>query len=157
VSNVSAVNPEQRVTIAARVPPDLAEAVAELANAGDRTVSREVFRAIKSHVERSAMGSDSLAAGESVLGRSSFVDAPAERDETPNLRGQSSSPQLAGDAERGASTTSTWSPASTTFRLGWPRGLPPTSCYQRLSEPNGAASTVRGWNGGGTRASFSPT
>jgi predicted transcriptional regulator len=100
VSNVSEVNEARKVTIAARVPPALAEAVAALADAGNRTLSREVLWAIKSHVERSAMGGDSLTAGESVLGRSSFVNAPAERDETPNLRGQSSSPQPAGDDER---------------------------------------------------------
>jgi hypothetical protein len=51
VSNADAVNRERRVTIAARVPPDLAEAMAALADAGDRTVSREVFRAIRAHVE----------------------------------------------------------------------------------------------------------
>jgi hypothetical protein len=83
VSNVSAVNPEHRVTIAARVPPDLADAVAELADAGDRTVSREVFRAIKSHVERSAMSGSLEARDGSTLGRS-FVDNPVERDGTSN-------------------------------------------------------------------------
>jgi hypothetical protein len=101
VSNVSAVNPEHRVTIAARVPPDLAEAVAELADAGDRTVSREVFRAIKSHVERSAMGSDSLEARDgSALGRSSLVDNPVERVTGPPESARQSSPDAARGEER---------------------------------------------------------
>jgi hypothetical protein len=38
------------VTVAARVPPDLAEAVARLADAGDRSISREIGRAIQEHV-----------------------------------------------------------------------------------------------------------
>jgi hypothetical protein len=56
VSEVDAVNRERRVTIAARVPPDLAEALAALAEACDRTVSREVFRAIRAHVQKSTVG-----------------------------------------------------------------------------------------------------
>jgi hypothetical protein len=98
VSNVSAVNPEHRVTIAARVPPDLAEAVAELADAGDRTVSREVFRAIKSHVERSTMGGSLEARDGSTLGRSNVVDDPAERVTGPPEGARQSSPaRLAGE------------------------------------------------------------
>ena len=50
--NASEVNPERKVTVAARVPPDLAEAVRTLADAGDRTVSREVFRALREHVDK---------------------------------------------------------------------------------------------------------
>jgi hypothetical protein len=52
VSDASEVNPERKVTVAARVPPELAEAVRTLADAGDRTVSREVFRAIREHVDK---------------------------------------------------------------------------------------------------------
>jgi predicted transcriptional regulator len=52
VSNVSEVNPERKVTVAARVPPDLAEAVAALADAGNRSISREVSAAIREHVDR---------------------------------------------------------------------------------------------------------
>src|SRR5215218_1577065 len=97
MGDVSAVNPEHRVTIAARVPPDLAEAVAELADAGDRTVSREVFRAIKSHVERSAMGGSLEARDRSSLGRS-FVGAPTERDPGPPEGARQPSPaQLVGE------------------------------------------------------------
>ena len=40
------------MTLASRVPPDLADAVRTLADAGDRTVSREVFRAIREHVDK---------------------------------------------------------------------------------------------------------
>jgi predicted transcriptional regulator len=108
VNNVSTVNAERRVTIAARVPPDLAEAMAALADAGDRTVSREVFRAIRAHVEMSTVGSGSSA---KAVGRSSFVDDagaclssrprnPAERDgeTSEHTAGQSSSPApLAGE------------------------------------------------------------
>jgi predicted transcriptional regulator len=54
--NVSDVNPERKVTVAARVPPELADAVAALADAGDRTVSREVFRALREHVDRADVG-----------------------------------------------------------------------------------------------------
>jgi hypothetical protein len=52
VSDVNEVNPERKVTLASRVPPDLADAVRTLADAGDRTVSREVFRAIREHVDK---------------------------------------------------------------------------------------------------------
>jgi predicted transcriptional regulator len=112
VNNVSTVNAERRVTIAARVPPDLAEAMAALADAGDRTVSREVFRAIRAHVEMSTVGGGSFAGSrESASGRSSFVDDagaclssrprnPAERDgeTSEHTAGQSSSPApLAGE------------------------------------------------------------
>jgi hypothetical protein len=44
------------VTVAARVPPALAREVARLANAGDRTVSREVARAIREHVASQVPG-----------------------------------------------------------------------------------------------------
>jgi hypothetical protein len=98
VNNVSAANQARKVTIAARVPLDLAEAVAALADAGDRSVSREVFRAIRTHVERSALGSDSLEARDgSSLGRSSFVDAPAERDGTSGRREAVEPARLAGE------------------------------------------------------------
>jgi hypothetical protein len=52
VSSANEVNRERKVTVAARVPPELAEAVRTLADAGDRTVSREVFRAIREHVDK---------------------------------------------------------------------------------------------------------
>jgi excisionase family DNA binding protein len=50
--------------------------------------------------QMSTMGSGSFAgpAG-SAMGRSSFVDDPAERRETPNSRGQSSSRQPAGEKQ----------------------------------------------------------
>jgi hypothetical protein len=100
VSNVSEANEARKVTIAARVPPALAEAVAALADAGNRTLSREVLWAIKSHVERSAMGGDSLEARDgSSLGRSSFVDASAERDGTSEREAVEPA-QLAEDDER---------------------------------------------------------
>jgi predicted transcriptional regulator len=63
---VSVANRERKVTVAARVPPELARAVAELANLGNRTLSREVASAIAEHVEKSA-------------GSSALADGPAER------------------------------------------------------------------------------
>jgi hypothetical protein len=62
VSNASQVNRERKVTVAARVPPELAEAVRTLADAGDRTVSREVFRAIREHVDKASPPSIPVAA-----------------------------------------------------------------------------------------------
>jgi hypothetical protein len=41
------------VSIGARVPVALADAVQQLAERGNRTVSREVFAAIREHVDRS--------------------------------------------------------------------------------------------------------
>ena len=46
------MNPNRRVSLGARVPPDVAQAVRELANAGDRTVSSEIARAIEEHCRR---------------------------------------------------------------------------------------------------------
>jgi hypothetical protein len=61
VSNDSDVNTERKVTVAARVPPDLADAVRTLADAGDRTVSREVARAIREHVDKASPPSNLVA------------------------------------------------------------------------------------------------
>jgi predicted transcriptional regulator len=44
------------IPVAARVPPELAEAVARLADAGDRSVSGEIRRAIREYVERADAG-----------------------------------------------------------------------------------------------------
>jgi hypothetical protein len=96
VSNVNAENRERLVTVAARVPPDLAEAVAVLAEAGDRTVSREVRKAIRTHVQRSTVGSDSSAGVGTAVGSDSSVDAPAERDGTSSRREAVEPAQLAG-------------------------------------------------------------
>jgi hypothetical protein len=41
------------VQVGSRLEPELAAAVAELADAGDRSVSREIRRAIREHVQRS--------------------------------------------------------------------------------------------------------
>jgi hypothetical protein len=43
----------RKVVIATRVPLTLADAVADLAERGDRSVSREVARALREHVARS--------------------------------------------------------------------------------------------------------
>jgi hypothetical protein len=51
VSDEHPVNPTRRVSVGARVPPDVAQAVRELADAGNRTVSREIARAIEEHLE----------------------------------------------------------------------------------------------------------
>jgi hypothetical protein len=47
------------VQIGAKVPAELATALAELANAGDRSVSREIRRAVREHVDRSGGSSSS--------------------------------------------------------------------------------------------------
>lgn len=52
-NGVSEVNMVRKVTVAARVSPALAEAVQALADAGNRTVSREVAAAISEHIQRS--------------------------------------------------------------------------------------------------------
>jgi hypothetical protein len=53
MSEVHAGDREHLVPISAKVPSELADAVSRLADAGDRSVSREVYRALRSHVERS--------------------------------------------------------------------------------------------------------
>jgi hypothetical protein len=98
VSTVNAANRERRVTIAARVTPALAEAVAVLAEAGDRTVSREVFRAIRAHVSTVGSGSSLDSGTESAVGRISSVDDPAERDGTSGRREAVEPAQLAGNS-----------------------------------------------------------
>jgi hypothetical protein len=66
VSEVSTVNPERKVTVASRVPPDLAAAVARLADEGNRTVSREVCGALAEHVKNAGWGSVSASPGPGV-------------------------------------------------------------------------------------------
>jgi hypothetical protein len=78
VSNVSEVNPERKVTVAARVPPELAEAVRTLADAGDRTVSREVFRAIREHVDKANPPSIPVAKAPAVPSDPHAAGAPPE-------------------------------------------------------------------------------
>ena len=81
------VNPERKVTVASRIPSELADAVAQMADVGDRTMSREIFRAIREHVDRSGGLS------------SSHPPIPAERDETSGGVRQSSSSAPAGQVE----------------------------------------------------------
>jgi hypothetical protein len=50
------VNEANKVCIAARVEPELAAEVVRLAAAGDRSVSREIRRAIAEHVARQDPG-----------------------------------------------------------------------------------------------------
>jgi hypothetical protein len=96
VNNVSAANPERKVTVAARVPPELAQQVAALAEAGDRTLSREVFRALRAHVSKMSTVGGSFAE-KSASGRSKPVDALAERDGTSCRREAVEPAQLAGE------------------------------------------------------------
>jgi hypothetical protein len=56
---VNDVNRETKVVVGARVPPDLAAAVVRLADAGNRTLSREVAAAIAEHVQRASLGTSS--------------------------------------------------------------------------------------------------
>jgi hypothetical protein len=69
---VSKVNPERKVTVAARVAPALADAVRTLADAGDRSTSHEIAAAIAEHISQE---SASAAATTSSAVRSS---APSE-------------------------------------------------------------------------------
>jgi hypothetical protein len=46
-------HPEYLVPVAAKVPSKLAQAVRDLVDAGDRSVSREVRRALETHVASS--------------------------------------------------------------------------------------------------------
>jgi hypothetical protein len=50
---------ENLVPVAAKVPPDLAKAVARMADASDRSVSGEIRRAIRAHVAQSDLGASS--------------------------------------------------------------------------------------------------
>ena len=50
--NANVENP-RLVQVGARVEPELAAAVAQLADAGDRSVSREIRRALRHHVQHS--------------------------------------------------------------------------------------------------------
>jgi hypothetical protein len=56
-------NANKSISLGARVEPELAEAVRSLDSAGDRTVSREVRRALLEHVAQSS-SSPSLDAAE---------------------------------------------------------------------------------------------
>jgi hypothetical protein len=96
VSEVSKANPARKVTVAARVPPELAQALAVLADAGNRTVSREVSSAIREHVARSAQVS-------AVQGDGPFLpaDLPAAHDRDPESAGSRSRPLRAGQEAEG--------------------------------------------------------
>lgn len=78
--SVSKVN-ERKVTVAARVEPSLAEAVAALADVGNRSTSREIRAAIAEHVKESSAAAAPSSAAQST--------APSER-------GDARAPQLAG-------------------------------------------------------------
>lgn len=89
MSNGSEVNAGQKVTVAARVPPALADAVRALADAGDRTVSREVASAIREHVDRQDPSSQASAPA--------AAPSSAARPATPSERGGACAPLLAGN------------------------------------------------------------
>ena len=78
VSNANEVNLARKVTVAARVPPELAEAVRTLADAGDRTVSREVFRALREHVDKADSPSVPVAKAPAAPSSLSAAGAPRE-------------------------------------------------------------------------------
>lgn len=83
------VNAKPRVTIGARIQPALAEAVARLAEDGDRSVSREIERAVRAHVARSDAGGS--------VASSPPPAVPDERDGNPGEVGRGDVPsQLAG-------------------------------------------------------------
>jgi hypothetical protein len=76
------VSKERKVNIAARVPPALAAAVADLPESGNRTVSREVAQAVAEHVKES-----------SATAAAAFS---AARSAAPLERGDARAPRLAG-------------------------------------------------------------
>src|SRR5437660_10081482 len=88
VSNASEVNRERKVTVAARVPPDLAAAVARLADAADRTVARESGRAIREHVQSETRLHQ--------VSTTAVATSSAVRSSAPSQRGEARAPQLAG-------------------------------------------------------------
>jgi hypothetical protein len=74
-----------KTTIAARIPQELARSVSELAQRGNRTVSREVWAAVAEHVANQDPGGSDLLS----------PPGPAERDGTSQA-GQSNPSPLAG-------------------------------------------------------------
>jgi hypothetical protein len=82
VAEEQSVNKERKVNIAARVPPALAAALADLAERGNRTVSREVAQAVAEHVKES-----------STPAAAAFS---AARSAAPLERGDARAPRLAG-------------------------------------------------------------
>ena len=76
---------ERKVSIAARVPPALAAAVADLAERGNRSVSREVAQAVAEHVKESS----AMAAAP--------TSSAAVRLAAPSERGDARASQLAGN------------------------------------------------------------
>jgi hypothetical protein len=90
VSNESDVNLERKATIAARVPLELKEAMVALADAGNRSTSREIAAAIAEHVSKE---SAPAAATTSSAVRSS---APSERDEARSSPLAGTRPSLSG-------------------------------------------------------------
>jgi len=82
--------PENRlVQVGAKVPCELAEAVAQLADEGNRSISREIRSAIAEHVDRSSAGSSPFYRSD---------DKPAERGGGLPGRGDPPSP-LAGNEQ----------------------------------------------------------
>jgi Ribbon-helix-helix protein, copG family len=70
-----------RVTVSARVPPALAREIARLADAGDRSRSREVARAIRTYVEHERSGGvppPSPGSPSSTAGRNAAPSLPAD-------------------------------------------------------------------------------
>jgi hypothetical protein len=75
------------VTIASRVPVELADAIRTLADSGNRSVSREIAHAVQRHVNRS---------GGSLSG--STARSPAERREPSEVGRSGSQAHTGGDA-----------------------------------------------------------
>jgi hypothetical protein len=79
---------ENMIPVAAKIPADLAEAVARLADAGDRSMSGEIRRAIREHVDRSGASRSSLA-----------PDVPAAHVRDPESAGSRTRTPSAGPEE----------------------------------------------------------
>lgn len=75
---------ENLVQIGAKVPAELAEAVARLADDGDRSISGEIRRAIREHVDRSggSLGSARPLSPDGRHDSESSAEAPAPEGES---------------------------------------------------------------------------
>jgi hypothetical protein len=58
--DVDDVDTQTKVTVASRIPADLAAEVARLAETGNRTISREIWAAVAEHVGRQVPPPDPL-------------------------------------------------------------------------------------------------
>jgi hypothetical protein len=78
MSNAHKENRRHKTTIAARIPRELKEAVVALADAGNRSTSREIAAAIKEHVDKASPPSTPVAEAPAAPSDRHAAGAPAE-------------------------------------------------------------------------------